>query len=123
MLARAVAQRRGEPRARRRHDLARRAQLKRERVSRTSEEVRPKWIQRPAGPADSREDVDEGGDVVVGDPLALAHGLDGEGRGADRVEVLGAAARSSSSAAATSTRRHASMRAWSVHSSPSSGRV
>ena len=57
-------------------------------VSSTSEEVRPKWIQRPAAPADSREHVDERGDVVVGDLLALLDGLDRERRGADRVELL-----------------------------------
>ena len=33
------------------------------------------------------EHVDERGDVVVGDPLALLHRLDGERRGADRLEV------------------------------------
>ncbi len=33
------------------------------------------------------EHVDERRDVVVGDPLALLHGLDGEGGGPDRLEV------------------------------------
>ena len=34
-----------------------------------------------------REDVDEGRDVVVGDPLALLHGVNCERRGADRFKV------------------------------------
>ena len=40
-------------------------------VSSTSDEVSPKWIQRPASPADALKHVDERGDVVVGDLLAL----------------------------------------------------
>jgi hypothetical protein len=39
------------------------------------------------GPGVGGEDVDEGGDVVVRDPLALLDGLDGERRGADGLEV------------------------------------
>ena len=34
-------------------------------VSSTSEDVRPKWIQRPAGPIEAGDDVDERGDVVA----------------------------------------------------------
>ena len=58
-------------------------------VSSTSDDVRPKWIQRPDGAGALAEHVDERGDVVVGDPLALLHRLDGERRGADRLEVVG----------------------------------
>ena len=43
----------------------------------------------PGGPGRRRQHVDEGGDVVVGDRLALGDRLDREGRGADRLEVLG----------------------------------
>src|SRR4051794_29590779 len=41
----------------------------------------------PGRPRARAEYVDERGDVVVGDPLALLDGLDGERRGADRLEV------------------------------------
>ena len=43
----------------------------------------------PGGARGRRQHVDEGGDVVVGDRLALGDRLDGERRGADRLEVLG----------------------------------
>src|SRR5439155_6341771 len=43
----------------------------------------------PAVACRRAEHVDEGGDVVLGDVLALAHRLDGERRGADRVELVG----------------------------------
>ena len=56
-------------------------------VSRTSEEVSPKWIQRPPGPALCLQHVDEGRHVVVGHALALLDRLDGERRAADRLEV------------------------------------
>ncbi len=56
-------------------------------MSSTSEEVRPKWIQRPASPADVGEHVDESGDVVLGQALALLYRLHGERRTADRLEV------------------------------------
>ena len=62
-------------------------------VSSTSEEVRPKWIQRPAWPADARQHVDERGHVVVGHALALVDRLDGEGRLADRLELVARRAR------------------------------
>ena len=91
-------------------------------VSSTSDEVRPKWIQRPAGPA-SRQNVDEGGHVMVRDRLALLHRLDREGGSADRFEVLSPVGPSSASAAATSTSRQAVIRASSVQISPSCGRV
>ena len=70
-------------------DLARRAQLERERgvehVRRRQPEVDPAArVARGLG-----QDVDERGDVVVGDLLALLRRLDGEGRGADRVELGG----------------------------------
>jgi hypothetical protein len=41
----------------------------------------------PARPGALLQDVDERRDVVVGDALALLHGVDGEARGADRLEV------------------------------------
>jgi hypothetical protein len=69
------------------HDLAGRADLQRERrvehVARRQAEVDP----APRVARRRAEDVDEGGDVVVGDRLALLHRRDGEGRRADRFEV------------------------------------
>ena len=95
-------------------------------MSRTSEEVRPKWIQRPASPADADEFVHEGGHVVVGDTLALFDGLDGEGGRAEGRELVLVgpslpSRKGELSAAPTSTRRHASIRAWSVHSAAELG--
>ena len=92
-------------------------------VSSTSEEVRPKWIQRPAGAGARGEHVDERRDVVVGDLLALLHRLDGERRARGSPRGRSASGPSISSQAATSTRRQASMRASSVQTAPISGRV
>ena len=72
----------------------------------------------PAVARRGAEHVDERGDVVVGDLLALLDGLDGERRGADRLEILGAVGPSISSHAATSTLRQASIRASSVQTAP-----
>ena len=91
-------------------------------MSSTSDEVRPKWIQRPASPTLVGEHVDERGDVVVGDLLALLHGLDRERRAADRLEL----ARSRAIhrlAGGDLDRRQASILAWSVQMAPISGRV
>jgi hypothetical protein len=70
------------------------------------------------------DDVDEGGDVVVGDPLALLDRLDGEGRplaaGAS-AGTLPAAAQAS--LAANSTSSQPCMRRSSVQTAPISGRV
>ncbi len=89
VLARAVRQRGGEL-ARGGHDHRSRAlELQPERrvehVGGREAEVDP----APGRPGGGAEHVDEGGDVVVGDGLALLHGLDGERRGADRIEFLG----------------------------------
>src|SRR4051794_9481493 len=69
-------------------DLARRADLQRERgvedVGRRQAEVDP----APGRPGARGQHVDERGDVVVGHPLALLDRLHGERRGADRLEVL-----------------------------------
>ena len=104
-------------------DLARGAQLQGERrvehVGRRQAEVDP----APGGAGARAEHVDERRDVVVGDALALLDRLDGERRGADRLEVVARSGPSISSQAATSTRRHASMRASSVQRAPISGRV
>ena len=82
------------------------------------------------GLADRRgEHVHEGGHVVLGDELALVHLRDREGGAADRLQLRRRSGRrlragpGSSSQAASSTSRQASMRASSVHSAPSSGRV
>ena len=65
-----------------------RAQLQRERgvehVGRGQPEVDP----APGRPGARAEHVDERGDVVVGDPLALLDRLDGERRRADRLELV-----------------------------------
>ena len=70
----------------------------------------------PAGPARSPSTSTNAATSWSVTALALLHGLDGERRGADRLEVGGASARPISSEAATSTRRQASMRASSVQS-------
>ena len=123
VLARALAQRRDELARAGEDDLAGGAQLQAGRgvedVARRQAEVDP-----AAGVAGGlAEDVDERRDVVVGRPLALVDGLDGERRRADRVELLRRTGPSIASQAATSTRRHASMRASSVQRAPISGRV
>ena len=72
------------------------------------------------------DDVDEGGDVVVGDPLALVDRLDGEGGICPRRRGgLGGTTPSSAQAsvAASSTSSQASIFACGVQTAPISGRV
>ena len=54
-----------------------------EHVRRGEPEVDP----APGLPGGGAEDVDEGGHIVIGDPLALLDRLDGEARAADRLEL------------------------------------
>ena len=70
-------------------DLADRAQLQRERRVEHVRGGQAVVDPAPARARGGREHVDEGGDVVVGDALALGDRLDREGRGADRLEVGG----------------------------------
>jgi hypothetical protein len=91
-------------------------------VSSTSEEVRPKWIQRPAGPALA---LSTSTNAATSWSVTRSRSLT-----ASTVNVAARIAPSSSpvgpgisSQAATSTRRHASMRASSVHSAPICSRV
>ena len=91
-------------------------------VSSTSELVRPKWIQRPAGPADSASTSTNAAmswSVVFSRSLT-ASTVNVAARIASRSSVVGPCI---SSQAATSTRRQDSMRAWSVQTAPISGRV
>ena len=85
VLARALGERDDELARAGDDDLAGRAELQGERgvehVGRRQAVVDP----APAGPGALLQHVDEGRDVVVGDALALLHGLDGERRGADRL--------------------------------------
>src|SRR3954452_6565659 len=89
VLARALGQRADELLGAGDDDLAGGADLERQRgvehVGRRQPEVDP--AARRAGAL--AEHVDERGDVVVGDALALLDGLDGERRAADRLEVGG----------------------------------
>ena len=91
-------------------------------VSSTSEEVSPKWIQRPAGPADADSTSTNAATSwsVTASRSRTASTVKVAARIASRSASAGP---SSASAAATSTSRHAVMRASSVQISPSSGRV
>ena len=91
-------------------------------MSTTSELVSPKWIHRPAGPADSaRASTKAAGSwSVTASRARMASSVNVAPRIASSSSGVGP---SSSSAAATSTRRIASKRASSVQTRPSSGRV
>ena len=91
-------------------------------VSRTSEEVSPKWIQRPAGPAEPASTSTNAATSwsVTASRSLTASTVNVAARIASRSASDGP---SSASAAATSTSRHALIRDWSVQMSPSSGRV
>ena len=91
-LARALGERDGVGACALEDRLARSPQLERERRVEHVGGGQPVVDPAPGGPGRFREHVDEGGDVVVGDGLALAHRLDRERRGADGVEVGGAGA-------------------------------
>jgi hypothetical protein len=91
-------------------------------VSRTSLDVRPKWIQRPGGPAlalSTSTNAATSWSVTRSRSLTSAT-VNVAARIASRSSGAGPAI---SSDAATSTRRHASMRASSVQSAPISSRV
>ncbi len=98
-------------------------------VSSTSEEVNPKWIQRPASPAlaDSTSTNAATSWSVVRSRSLTASTVNVAARIASSSAAVGPSpspsSAGSSSQAATSTRRHVSMRASSVHRAPSSGRV
>ena len=91
-------------------------------MSRTSELVSPKWIHRPGGPADSASTSTNAAMSwsVTRSRSLTASTVNVAERMASRSASVGPAI---SSQAATSTRRHASMRAWSVQTAPISGRV
>jgi hypothetical protein len=91
-------------------------------VSSTSEEVRPKWIQRPEGPALRLRTSTKAATSwsVTRSRSLTACTVNVAARIARRSPSVGP---DSSSAAATSTRRQASMRASSVHSAPIASRV
>ena len=91
-------------------------------VSSTSDEVRPKWIQRPAGPAEAASTSTNAATSwsVTRSRSRTASTVNVAPRMASSSSGVGS---SSSSQAATSTRRQASMRASSVQTRPSSGRV
>ena len=91
-------------------------------MSRTSEDVSPKWIQRPPGPALSCSTSTKAATSwsVTRSRSCTASTVNVAWRIASRSAPLGP---SISSQAATSTRRHASMRASSVQIAPSAGRV
>ena len=91
-------------------------------VSSTSEDVSPKWIQRPAGPADAASTSTKAATSwsVTRSRSCTASTVNVEARIASRSSAVGP---SSASAAATSTSRQASILAWSVQTAPSSGRV
>ena len=91
-------------------------------VSRTSELVSPKWIQRPAGPALAESTSTKAATSwsVISSRRWTASTVNVAARIASRSDAVGP---SISSQAATSTRRHASIRASSVQIAPSSGRV
>ena len=82
----------------------------------------PKWIHRPAGPALSLSTSTKAATSwsVTCSRSATAFTVKVALRIAPRSWSVGP---SSSSAAATSTCRHVSIRAWSVHSAPMAGRV
>ena len=69
------------------HDLAGVAQRQRERGVEDVGGGQPVVDPAPRRPGRLREHVDEGGDVVVGDLLALGDRLDARARGADRLEL------------------------------------
>ena len=91
-------------------------------VSSTSEEVSPKWIQRPPGPALAWRTSTKAATSwsVTRSRSLTASTVKVAPRIASRSASVGP---SISSLAATSTRRHASMRASSVQMAPSAGRV
>ena len=91
-------------------------------MSRTSELVSPKWIQRPAGPALAESTSTKAATSwsVISSRRWTASTVNVAARIASRSDAVGP---SISSQAATSTRRHASIRASSVQIAPSSGRV
>jgi hypothetical protein len=91
-------------------------------VSSTSLEVRPKWIQRPASPAEALSTSTNAATSwsVIASRSCTASTVKVAARIAARSASLGP---SMTSQAATSTRRHASMRAASVQRAPISGRV
>ena len=91
-------------------------------VSSTSLDVRPKWIQRPASPAEALRTSTNAATSwsVIASRSWTAATVNVAARIAASSVALGP---SITSHAATSTRRHASMRAPSVHRAPISGRV
>ena len=91
-------------------------------MSSTSLEVSPKWIQRPASPAEAASTSTNAATSwsVTFSRCLTASTVKVAPRIASRSAFDGP---SSAIAAATSTSRQASILAWSVHSSPSSGRV
>ena len=91
-------------------------------MSSTSDEVRPKWIQRPAGPADALSTSTKAATSwsVTASRSFTASTVKVAPRIASRSSSVGP---SSASAAATSTSRQAVIRASSVQMAPSSGRV
>ena len=91
-------------------------------MSSTSEEVSPKWIQRPAGPADAASTSTNAATSwsVTASRSFTASTVKVALRIASRSAAVGP---SSAAAAATSTSRQALIRASSVQIAPSSGRV
>jgi hypothetical protein len=91
-------------------------------VSRTSDDVRPKWIQRPASPADSDRTSTKAATSwsVIFSRSWAASTVKVAARIASSSAAVGP---SISSHAATSTCRHASIRDPSVQTAPISGRV
>ena len=91
-------------------------------MSSTSDDVRPKWIQRPDGPALSLSTSTNAATSwsVTRSRSFTASTVNVAARIAARSSGVGPGI---SSQAATSTRRQASMRASSVQSAPISGRV
>ena len=69
--------------------LARRLHLQRERGVENVRRSEPVMDPAPGVAGVRAEYIDESGDVVVGDRLALVHRLNGELRGADRLQILG----------------------------------
>ena len=123
MFARAGGEHLDEAACAREHQLGDAAQLQSARpVSRTSLEVSPWWIQRPAGPALSASTSTKAATSwsVTRSRSATASTVKVAARIASRSSGVGPAI---SSQAATSTWRIASKRAWSDHTSASSGRV
>jgi hypothetical protein len=88
VLARALDQSGGQLARSGDDDLARAPQLQRERGDEPAGGRQPEGDPASRRAGGRREHIDERGDVVVGDTLALAYRVDREGSAADRVELL-----------------------------------